>query len=236
MKIELLFAEVANLYGTKGDFDFLAQAFPQAEIIETQILTKPLFLEESVDFVYFGPMSEPNLELAIQQLKPYKEKIFNSIESGQPILAIGNAMEVFGEKIIDEDGSEIEALNLFPFYSKLEMLNRLSDIFLGDFEGIKIIGSKAQFSQVYKNGELDVFTKVEKGFGYNLESKEEGIYHKNFLATHILGPFLLSNPVFAKHYFAQACPGEDFTIPFEDLSIRAYEQRLKDLQDPAATS
>ena len=47
---------------------------------------------------------------AVAILKPYKEKINELIEKGVVFLCTGNALEIFGKYIENEDGSKIDAL------------------------------------------------------------------------------------------------------------------------------
>ena len=80
------------------------------------------------------------------------------------------------------------------------MFNRYNSLFLGDFEGIKIIGYKDQFSHQYGDNSNMYFAKVIRGVGLNRESNLEGIRINNFIGTSILGPLLVLNPIFTKYF------------------------------------
>lgn len=230
MKIEFLYPEVACLFGELGDVDFLIRSFPEAEIIKTKLIERPRFLDEMIDLVFIGPMTERVQEQIIDDLLPEKEVVRNKLESGQTILAISNAVEIFGQYIESDDGEMIEALGILPFYARRQMLNRLSDVFIGKRGDLDIIGLKAQFTQVYKTDSLSYLCEVEKGFGLNLQSKEEGICWNNFLGTYLLGPFLVSNPLFAKTWLEEQFPEETIELPFFDLAVSAYWKHLEDIR------
>ena len=57
-----------------------------------------------------GAMTERTQEKVIKKLMPYKEKINELIEKGVVFLCTGNALEIFGKYIENEDGSKIDAL------------------------------------------------------------------------------------------------------------------------------
>lgn len=229
MKIEFLYPEIASLFGELGDIDFLIRSFPEAEVIRTKRIERPRFLDEVIDLVFIGPMTERMQEQVIDDLMPEKDIIRDKIEGGQTILAISNAVEIFGQYIEADDG-KIEALGIFPFYARRQMLDRLSDVFIGKRRDLDIIGLKAQFTQVYKTGDLPYLCEVEKGFGLNLESKEEGICWNNFLGTYLLGPFLVSNPLFAKTWLYEQFPDETIELPFYELAVSAYWKHLEDIR------
>lgn len=234
MKIEILYPEIANLYGQTGDVDYLKLMFPDATFYYTQILEKPYFLETEVDFVMLGPMSEQSQLLVIEKLLPFREDIHAKIKAGQAMLVIANAMEIFGQYIENDKGEKAEALGLFPYYAKQQMLKRLTDIFLGEKDGLQIVGSKAQFTQVFSTGDFPAFCRVVKGLGLHEGSDTEGIHYKNFIGTYNLGPFLLTNPLFSEQWFKQLFPEQNMIMPFHDLAVEAYKKRVEHLLDPKA--
>ena len=230
MKIEFLYPEVASLFGELGDIDFLIKSYPKAQIFKTKLIERPRFLNETIDFVFIGPMTERVQERVITSLMPDKDIVREKIESGLTMLAISNAVEIFGQYIETDDDKKIEALGIFPFYARRQMLDRLSDVFIGKRGELDIIGLKAQFTQVYKTDDLPYLCEVEKGFGLNLQSREEGICSNNFLGTYLLGPFLVSNPLFAKTWLEEQFPEETIELPFFDLAVSAYWKHLEDIR------
>ena len=118
LKIEILFPEFCNLYGDISNMKYLKKCLPNANFIETAFDEEPLFIKEDVNLIYLGPMTESMQEKVITKLKPYKEKIKEQIEKNVVFLITGNALEIFGEYIENEDGSQIEALGVFNIYAK----------------------------------------------------------------------------------------------------------------------
>lgn len=110
MKIEILFPESCNLYGDTSNMKYLKKCLPNEEYIETWLEAEPAFVSQDVDFIYMGAMTERMQERVIQKLLPYKERIKELIEKNVVFLLTGNAIEVLGKYIENEDGSKIEGL------------------------------------------------------------------------------------------------------------------------------
>lgn len=226
---EILFPEFCNLYGDISNVKYLKKCIPDANFIETYFTDEPAFISQEVNLIYMGPMTEKMQEKVIKKLKPYKEKIEELIEKNVVFLITGNAIEIFGKYIENEDGSKIEGLDIFNIYAKRDMLKRHNSNFIGKYEDIELVGFKSQFTFSYGDNENSYFAKVEKGIGLNPESKLEGIQKNNFIATYVIGPILILNPKFTKKIL-EKIGIENPSIAFEEDVQKAYEQRLKELK------
>ena len=65
-----------------------------------------------------GAMTERMQERVIQKLLPYQERIKELIEKNVVFLFTGNAIEVLGKYIENEDGSRIEGLRNLQYLCK----------------------------------------------------------------------------------------------------------------------
>ena len=229
LKIEVLFPEFCNLYGDISNIKYLKKCLPNAKFYETAFDEELIFIKEKVNFIYLGPMTEKMQEKVINKLKPYKERIKELIDENVVFLVTGNAIEIFGKYIENEDGTKIDALDIFDIYAKRDMLHRHNSIFIGNWEDIKVVGFKSQFTFAYGNNENDYFAKVEKGIGLNKESKLEGKQKNNFIGTYLLGPILILNPMFTKKII-EKMGIEDVKLAFEEDTIAAYNQRLSEFE------
>ncbi len=230
LKIEILFPEFCNLFADSQNMRYLKQCIPEATFIETSFNEEPKFVSEKINLIYLGAMTEKMQEKVIAKLKKYKSKIEELIEQNTIFLFTGNSLEVMGEYIENEDGSKIEGLGIFKVYAKRDMLHRHNSFFIGDFEGIEIVGFKSQFTMMYGENENSYFSKVEKGIGINKDSKYEGIRKNNFLGTYLLGPILILNPEFTKKLLNKMGI-EKPTLAFEKEVEEAYKQRLKEFKE-----
>lgn len=229
IKIEVLYPELSNLYGDYYNAKYIAKCIPGAELIYTSNDEEPAFVSEKIDMIYMGSMSERNQEFAIEHLMKYKDKLKELIEGDVVVLATGNALEIFGEYIMDED-RKIPCLGALDFHAVRQMNDRRNCFFLGKYNDIKIVGHKGQFSFCHGRLADEMNIEVIGGFGINLESKSEGIFYKNFYGTYVLGPFLLLNPYFVKLLLRKL--GVEETLVFEKEIIDAYNDRLARLEQP----
>ena len=226
-RIELLFPELCNIYGESYNVEYLKRSNPEnIEVISTNHKQQPAFVTEDVDMIYLGCTTERKQETIIEILKPHKARLQELIDKGVIFLATGNAIEIFGNYIKDED-RKIEALGMFDFYSERYMnRDRHNSQYIGTYNGLKMLGHRSQFSFAY--GDFDnYFVEIEKGIGMNPDTKREGIHVNNFYATYSLGPYMILNPYFAKELLGLM--GLETNLCFEKEIIEAYEYRLAEL-------
>jgi len=227
MKIEVLYPEVGNLFGDLANISYLEKCV-DAKVIYTSLKDKPKFLTEKIDLVYMGSMMESHQELVIDALKKYSKEIKNLIKEDSFFLITGNALEVFGNYIENEDGSKIEGLKIFDFNSKRDFSKHHASHLLGEFEGIKIVGHKSQFSHSYNSNYS--FINVIKGYGFDgIKEGNEGIHENNFYATYLVGPFLIQNPLFTKYLLEKM--NIEYKLAFEEDILKSYEVRLNEYTD-----
>ncbi|MHC1734193.1 MAG: hypothetical protein AB9921_00765 [Erysipelotrichaceae bacterium] len=229
MIIEVLYPEVALLYGDRGNVDLLKHCLPNAEFVYTGFDEKPAFVDRAVDLILMGPSGEKDQLRIIECLKPYVDALKSCIENGTHILLTGNALDAFGMYILDNKKERHEALGLFDFYATQDLWHRYNGYVLGTFNGFDMVGHKSQFSMLYGNNVKNAFFEVNRGIGINPDSKFEGIHLKNLYATAMIGPILALNPKFTRHLLMEMNVGE-VVIPFEKELMAAYDERVSEFK------
>ena len=225
-KVELLFPELCNIYGESYNVEYLRRCSDEIEVINTNHMDTPAFVNEDVDMIYLGCTTERKQEQIIGILSQYRDRIIELIDKGVIVLATGNAVEIFGN-YIEDAGRKIDALGIFDFYSVRYMSrDRHNSQFIGTFDDITVLGHRSQFSFAYGDFD-DNFIDIQKGIGMNPDTKKEGVRRNNFYGTYSLGPFLILNPLFAKKLMR--IMGIDDTLCFEKEIVEAYEYRLTEL-------
>ena len=120
-RIELLIPELCNIFGESYNVEYLKRSNPEEiEVIEPNHKQQPAFVTEDVDMIYLGCTTENNQEQIIEILSPFKVRIQELIDKGTIFLITGNAVDIFGYYMKDED-RKIEALGLFDFYAERYM-------------------------------------------------------------------------------------------------------------------
>ncbi|MHB8097635.1 MAG: hypothetical protein ACYDEI_08310, partial [Erysipelotrichaceae bacterium] len=105
MIIELLYPSISALYGEKGNIDYLKLAFKDATFIETELNSVPYFVNHRVDLIFMGPTTERFQKLIIDKLLPYRQNLLDLINNNTFFFITGNALEIFGSHIIEDDGN-----------------------------------------------------------------------------------------------------------------------------------
>ncbi len=228
--IEVLYPEYNNLYGDRGNAEYLKKKLTLAgydvEILETSLFDEPKFINEKVDILLLGPCQEKHQLIEIETLKKYSEAIENRIENGGLILATGNAFEIFGDYIEDAKGEKHDCLKFFPYYAKQFSRLRYNDCGVGEFEGMQITGFKNLLSHSYGENPCSFLT-MKTGAGMNKETRIEGVHKNNLFATYHTGPILPLNPQFADYLIKLV--DSDYVGVELKYETQAYESRIKEL-------
>lgn len=233
IKIEYLFPEIANLYGEPFNIKYLKNSIKDVEVIETALTDEPRFVNEDIDMIYMGSMSEKAQKIIIEKLMPYKNELDEYIKKDKVALFTGNSFEILGKYIEDEDGNKLEGLGLINTYAKIDRKHRYNTLFLGECscdEELKIMGFKSTFSFSYSDNHDNYFCKSIRGCGINKESDLEGIRINNFFGTYLIGPLLVVNPKFTK-YIMKLTGEENPTLQFEEEAMECYKNRLKRFEE-----
>ena len=230
MKAEVLFPEVGNLSGDLMNIRYLKQCCNALEIVETDLKSRPAFLDEEVALVYMGTATETGLALAAEALRPYLDEIRAKIDAGQLMLLTGNAQEVFGNYIDSDQAERIEGLGILPIHAEYHMMQRHNSFFLGTFGETKIVGFKSLFGHTYPDGECEALFHTLRGVGRSGGSEDEGYRMNNLLATALTGPLLVLNPPFTKTLL-RMMGAEDDALAFEEAAMEAYRVRVAEFSD-----
>lgn len=231
MTIEVLFNEVCGLYGDAQNAAYLEATLPDAQFIYTALTEEPYFAANRPDMILIGSMSEDTQRRVIEKLMPLKARIEALVNAGVPILATGNAGEIFAKSIhYKTEKITVDGLNLFDLTVETNLFDRYNGKVLGSFEGMEIIGFRSQFSFLYGDNSQNYFVKCTRGKGINRESTLEGVRKNNLICTQILGPILPLNPLFCEYLISLT--GTAATAAHKEAAMAAYEQRLKEFKDP----
>lgn len=229
MKIEVLFPEICNLCGDGMNMRYLQQCVPSIEIVETDLKSRPRFLDEEIALVYLGSATERGLELMVQALAPAKEELLAKLKAGQRMLVTGNAQDALCLSVENDEGWQLDGLGLLPARARYKMLQRHNSFYLGTFGEMEIVGFKSLFGHCYDAPEENGLFSTVRGVGRNPFTAAEGWHLGNLMTTHLTGPLLVLNPPLCKWLLRQM--GCDDTLAFEEAAFAAYEQRLREFRD-----
>lgn len=225
MTVEFLYPELCNLYGDRGNMDYLRRCLP-AEYRETAMGAEPWFVRHDVDLIYLCSMTERSQQRVIDALRPHRARLAELMQQGTHFLLTGNAMEVFGKTIQDGE-TAIEGLGLLDLTARRILPKRANSLFLGDFEGKKIVGYTSRFSHM-ESSLPPLFTAI-KGLGRSEGAAAEGVRSGGVLGTYLLGPLLVLNPDFTR-WLLDDLGATDAPLAFEEEVRQAYAARLREFE------
>ncbi|MGI6158050.1 MAG: hypothetical protein ACOYH4_06245 [Saccharofermentanales bacterium] len=226
MKIEILYGELANLLGEHGTQMLLSETFGEARIVRTPFPAQPAFMTDDIDFVYMGPMTERTQRLVLDRWRPWASAFRDAIERDVTFFFVGNAMDLVGRTIRYEDGPTVEALGLFPFDTTCRRYDRDNAVVRGVAGDIDVMGFRSQWTEHTGDAGAHPLIDITYGHGMNPDTQAEGIRYRRFLATDLLGPFLIMNPAFTRRLFQTL--GHDGPLPHQAVLEKAAEARMRD--------
>ena len=260
MKIEILYPEIANLFGDLANINYIAASIPNCEIIRTGLKDEPAFLShDDIDLVYMGTMTENSQLVALAHLEKYTDAIREKIEAGQHFFFTGNALELFCKEIVDlddmpydkastanssnggadcttDDGrfdwetKTTKCLGIFDVIIKRRIMHRTNTLYLGKYKDTDIVGFKSVFTYGEPQTEIAPLFDTVRGPGLDYKETGEGIHYKNFMATYLTGPLLILNPDFMVAFLAEL--GEtEINPPYKEAAMEAFNQRLQEFQN-----
>ena len=229
MRAEILFPEVCNLYGDLQNIYYLKRCCPELEIVETDLKSRPAFLDGDVTLVFMGSTTEQGLQLAANALRPYRETIAEKVDAGQLFLATGNALDILGDAIDSDMAPRIEGLGLLPTRAEYHMMRRHNSYYVGKFGDMDIVGFKSLFGHSYDAPERDGWFRAVRGVGRNPDTALEGYRRGGLMATYLIGPLLILNPPLCKWLLRQMDAPSN-ALAFEEAATASYEKRLAEFR------
>lgn len=232
MKILHLYYDLMNLYGEYGNVVVLNKHLLDQGVkcfVDKKSIGDDIDFKQ-YDFIYIGSGTEKNEMLALADLKKRINSFKQAIDNGSIVFLTGNAMELLGKKVNNEDGLDI--VNISTKFSN----NRYTgDVILKNDEIGEVVGFINKCSIIKHDESIKLFDYVFKDS--NLPSdKVEGYHVDNIYGTHVIGPILVKNPNLMKHIVAKLLEREnveykDIDYKFEDdsynVTLNALKERIK---------
>ena len=232
MKILHWYHDLMNLYGDYGNLEVLKKHLEDQGMdvfIEKKTLGEDLDLS-SYDMIYIGSGTERKQELARKDILSHREELQAYIEKGGLVLTTGNAMELFGKTI-----GENEALGFLPFTVRLTKDRYTGDVILENDTLGKVVGFINKCSLIEGGEEHALFRYAFRDS--NLKDNDyEGFRYKNLFGTHVIGPVLVKNPSFMKEVISVLLQKygktyREMSYPYEEdsysVTLEALLERMR---------
>ena len=232
IKIAHLYYDLMNLYGDNGNIKILKKVL-ENQGIKTSI--EFLSVDDKFDFndfdiIYIGPGTYNNEKIVLRELLKRKHEIKTAFNNNNTFFLItGNALELFGN-FIKENHKKYEALGLIDFDCEKINDRLVSEVYAKSNEiSDYVIGFKNQ-DGIIKTKAQGLF-KIIKGYGFNKDNNNEGIFMDNFFGTYLIGPVLVRNPELLIYFTKKIINKKFKDFKFKDFDldyeIKAHNEYLK---------
>lgn len=208
-----LYYDLMNLYGEIGNIKVLTYHLKNQGI---KVNIKNLSIDDDINFdeldlIYIGSGTNNNQLLVLNDILKYKEDIHKYYNDNKFFLITGNAIELFGEQIIDIDNNVHEGLKLFDYYTKENKKRIVNEVYIPSlFTKENILGFNNHFGSIYKD---------------NIKLDNKFIFNNNFYGTYTLG-LLPRNPSFTKYFIKQLIINKKFKI--KDFNFKLDKKAYTD--------
>ncbi len=210
-----LYYDLMNLYGEIGNIKVLTYHLKNQGI---KVNIKNLSIDDDINFdeldlIYIGSGTNNNQLLVLNDILKYKEDIHKYYNDNKFFLITGNAIELFGEQIIDIDNNVHEGLKLFDYYTKENKKRIVNEVYIPSlFTKENILGFNNHFGSIYKD---------------NIKLDNKFIFNNNFYGTYTLG-LLPRNPSFTKYFIKQLIINKNKKFKIKDFNFKLDKKAYTD--------
>ncbi len=208
-----LYYDLMNLYGEIGNIKVLTYHLKNQGI---KVNIKNLSIDDNINFdeldlIYIGSGTNNNQLLVLNDILKYKEDIHKYYNDNKFFLITGNAIELFGEQIIDIDNNVHEGLKLFDYYTKENKKRIVNEVYIPSlFTKENILGFNNHFGSIYKD---------------NIKLDNDFIFNNNFYGTYTLG-LLPRNPSFTKYFIKQLIINKNKKFKIKDFNFKLDKKHI----------
>lgn len=192
------FPKHMNLYGDRGNVNVLKRRceWRNIKLIVRDITDLDHPNLSDADLIYLGGAGDREQHLISQLFgKNLSNNMKEALEDGAACLAICGGYQLLGDYYETIDGTKINGINMFDYYTKAHSKRLVGDVLVDSEEFGTIIGFENHSGQTFHQG-LPL-GKVKKGYGNNIEDQTEGYRKGHFIGTYLHGPLLPKNPTLA---------------------------------------
>lgn len=234
-----MYPDLMDLYSDRGNLICLKKRLSDygfACEIQRIHLKQPMNFK-NIDMVFMGGGSDREQKRVYYDLLNQADSLISGIENGLPVLGICGAYQLLGKYYKAYDGSVMEGLGYFNFYTEAQQDRLVGNILLeGEIRGkkYKVVGFENHAGRTWLEDDLiQPFGKVIQGFGNNGQDGSEGIWYKNLIGTYLHGPLLPKNPHIADFFIEAMAQRKGLVLekPLDDeIEWFAHEQTINRMQ------
>ncbi len=200
LKLAWLYYDLLELYGDRGNIKAIEYICHENDL---EIKIHKITINDDVDIsnfdiLFLGGGTDYAQNLLYKDLLKRKEQIVKLLDNKGFALTICGGYQMFGKYYLAADGSKIDGLNIFDFYTDAGDSRCIGNVIIKSSISDELLVGFENHGGQTKNV-AHPFGEIKLGNGNEFDSKYEGCLMPGFIGTYLHGPLIPKNPEVAKY-------------------------------------
>lgn len=234
LNITWLYPDLLNLHGDRGNimaFEKVGKKMGlDVKINRIDTFSQEIDFDNS-DIIFMNVGEIKTVKSVVENIKKYGNAIYDFVEAGKPVIAIGTTGAVLIDKTTRVDGSVIEGLGIIH----AEAVERKAiygddlHICLTEDNSFELMAVQIHLIDFFLKDEKDALCKIIYGKGNNDKDTTEGGKYKNAIFTNALGPVFVKNPWYTEKIINEALKAKGLEVaePIEEAFFEIERNSFK---------
>lgn len=223
LNLTWLYPDLLNLHGDRGNvmaFERVAKAMGIDVVVKrVDTFSEEIDFENS-DIIFMNVGEIKSVAPIAQNIRKYGDAIYNYVEKGKTLIAIGTTGAVLASKLQRLDGCVVEGLSILNMTCSEREFIYGDDLHfkLNDEKQTEIVAVQIHLLDFMLDDSSSSLGNVIYGKGNNDNDRTEGARKKNVFFTNALGPVFVKNPWFTRDIIelTMNVKGEDVPVHLEN--------------------
>ena len=234
LNITWLYPDLLNLHGDRGNimaFEKVGKKMGlDVKINRIDTFSQEIDFDNS-DIIFMNVGEIKTVKSVVENIKKYGNAIYDFVEAGKPVIAIGTTGAVLIDKTTRADGSVVEDLGIIH----AEAVERKAiygddlHICLTEDNSFELMAVQIHLIDFFLKDEKDALCKIIYGKGNNDKDTTEGGKYKNAIFTNALGPVFVKNPWYTEKIINEALKAKGLEVaePIEESFFEIERNSFK---------
>lgn len=209
LNVTWLYPDLLNLHGDRGNIMAFKRVGEKMGL-DVKINRIDTFAQaidfEGSDIIFMNAGELKTVPAIVENIKKYSNAVYDFVEAGKPLIAIGTTGAVLVDKTTRADGSVIDGLGIIKA-SAVERKAIYGDdlhFCLNEDNSFELMAVQIHLIDFFLDDEKDALGKLIYGKGNNDNDSTEGGKYKNAIFTNALGPVFVKNPWYTEKIINEA--------------------------------
>lgn len=241
LNITWLYPDLLNLHGDRGNL-MAFEKIGKKMGLDVKINRIDTFAQEidfaGSDIIFLNAGELKTVGSVVENIKKYGNAVYDYVESGKPLIAIGTTGAVLIDCTKRSDGTQIPGLGIIHGEAIERKAIYGDDLHFSLLEdnAFELMAVQIHLIDFFLKDEKDALGKLIYGKGNNDQDATEGGKYKNAIFTNALGPVFVKNPWYTEKIINEALkakgaqpasPIEDEFFAIERHSFQAIQSFIK---------